>query len=223
MKREREPSSWWDWRVKRNVEEDVDTADGQEARCVLEKLVERCVVLDNLSPVCNVHTLRKALEQFGRVQGVKLLKDYLTGSFAGIAITEMECMEQREHVVKELKDYLFMIGQMPRPARATAATVELMIDHPLRVVVPRKTIGRLVSRKDPRWKEYLEVAGSDVLHHALLDELVKQRREEEAKLAKSQETLFQENMDKLKMLEAEKNSQFLQVMKRFYLGVQTFQ
>ncbi|KAL3693213.1 hypothetical protein R1sor_006864 [Riccia sorocarpa] len=219
MKRDRESSSWWDWRVRNNVKEveDTATANAEEAKHALEKLVERCVVLDNLSPACSVHTLRKALEQFGKVQGVKLFKDCLTGSFAGMAITEMECIEQREYVVKELQDYLFMIGQMPRPARATAATVELMIDHPLRASL-RKPVGRLVSRKDPCWEDVLKVAEIENFHHSLLDELVKQRREEEAKLAKSQETQLQENIDKLKKLEAERNSQSLQVLRRFYCG-----
>lgn len=159
----RDLDTWWDWRAATTTTGDEDSSISPEA--ALELLVQKCVVLDNLSPVSYVHTIRTALEQFGKVRGVKLVRDCQTCLFTGVAFAEMESKEQRDQVVKELKDYLLMIGQMPRPARAIPACPELMIDHPLRSF-SRKVSARLVTPKNPRYAQLRETAIQENIHYA---------------------------------------------------------
>ena len=63
------------------------------------------------------------------------------------AILEMDSREQASTVETQLRDYLFMIGGMPRPARARRAEPVMLVDHPCNR--KRKCEVKLISRSDP--------------------------------------------------------------------------
>lgn len=63
------------------------------------------------------------------------------------AILEMDSQEQASTVETQLRDYLFMIGGMPRPARARRAEPVMLVDHPCNR--KRKCEVKLISRSDP--------------------------------------------------------------------------
>lgn len=47
-----------------------------------------------------------------------------------MAVLEMEKKEKVDVVVTQLRDYMLMVGGMPRPARALPATPVMLVDHP---------------------------------------------------------------------------------------------
>lgn len=146
-------NSWWDWRAgdasgdaeRRSMSED-------ERKAAFEQLAERCVVLDNLSSIVSHSTIRSALGQFGTVEGVKLVLNPANLKFVGAAIVEMKTKEQRDQVVRQLREYLFMVGAMPRPVRAIPATPLLLLDHPWRRN-PHGIQPRLIPRTGPGAEE----------------------------------------------------------------------
>lgn len=47
-----------------------------------------------------------------------------------MAVVEMEKPERAEVVVTQLREYMLMVGGMPRPARAQMAKPVMLVDHP---------------------------------------------------------------------------------------------
>ncbi|CAM6096259.1 unnamed protein product [Calypogeia fissa] len=205
--------AWWDWRSDRLSWDDERRPMSEDQRkTAFENLAERCVVLDNLASNVTQATVRSALGQFGTVLGVKMVINPANMKFIGAAIAEMQNKDQRDQVVKELREYLFMVGAMPRPARAIPATPLLLIDHPWRRN-PNKIRPRLVSKTDPsaealkarEHKARVQADDNEQLH------LVMER--EEIQLEKAQEKSCQELMDKLKMIAKEVRSGTIREMK----------
>lgn len=186
-----------------------------ERMTAFESLAERCVVLDNLSSNVTHGTVRSALGQFGAVLGVKMVINPADMKFTGAAIAEMQNKEQRDQVVRELREYLFMVGAMPRPARAIPATPLLLIDHPWRRN-PNKIRPRLVSVGDPDFealkaREYKARVQADDNELLLLE-----MEKAEIQLEKAQEKSCQELMDKLNMIAKEVRAGTIQKMKSLH-------
>lgn len=54
----------------------------------------------------------------------------VTVYIARMAIVEMETSQKAEVVVTQLREYMLMVGGMPRPAQAQLAKPLMLVDHP---------------------------------------------------------------------------------------------
>lgn len=70
--------SWWDWISSNHKKFPKDDAPEPEKQAYFKRLVERCVLLDSLSPTVTAPILTAAIGQFGTVHAVKFLKSPLT-------------------------------------------------------------------------------------------------------------------------------------------------
>lgn len=95
----------------------------------LEK-VERTIYIDNISPEVTESVLKAALNQFGNVTAVQFIHAYLQPNGVHAVLVEMANKKQAEDIMSEMDNFPLMIGGMPRPVRAKAATVEMFSDRP---------------------------------------------------------------------------------------------
>lgn len=79
----------------------------------------------------------------------------------------MEKPEKAEVVVAQLRDYMLMVGGMPRPARAQPAIPVMLMDHPctrrrtpvnLKIVTPTEENRKVYSVKRLKLVEHLKAA-----------------------------------------------------------------
>lgn len=70
--------SWWDWVSSNHSNFPGDDALESEKQTYFKSLVERCVLVDSLSPTVTAPILTAAIGQFGNVHAVKFLKSPLT-------------------------------------------------------------------------------------------------------------------------------------------------
>jgi len=204
--------SWWDWISPNHSNFPGDDALESEKKTYFKGLVERCVLVDSLSPTVTAPILTAAIGQFGNVHAVKFLKSPLTLKQPALsAILEMDNREQASTVESQLRDYLFMIGGMPRPARARRAEPVMLVDHPCNR--KRKCEVKLISRSDPN-KGSLFLKRSKVEQQAAeACVLYEQQRKAEQDLAKKHE----ENYADLKRKYASiKDNKDLELLRRAY-------
>ncbi|KAG0583752.1 hypothetical protein M758_3G159900 [Ceratodon purpureus] len=130
---------WWDW-VSPSHESLPDDASSHAKKQYFDELVKRCVLVESLSPLVTSQILLAAIDQFATVLGIKLLRPPhveakptsagVLPNYSGMAVVEMEKPQRAEVVVTQLREYMLMVGGMPRPARAQMAKALMLVDHP---------------------------------------------------------------------------------------------
>lgn len=214
-----ETHTWWNWRsgAPPRGKQKQTSMSADEMWDALAGLAERCVVVDNVASRVTPVRVRVALEQLGtKVLGVKMLISPATKKFVGAVIVEMRSKEEREKVVTHLREFLFMFGGGPRPARAIPATPLLLIDHPWR---RHRTMfkARLFSPVDEpsgparslmldRWHLERELVDDD-------EELQSALESREVALAEAHEAKLKELKTKLAMIKKEEKSGNIAVCK----------
>lgn len=96
----------------------------------LEK-VRRTVYIDELTPLASKPVLESAFNQFGTVEDVIFIPNYLGPKELPMGVlVVMETEEKAKAVIETVTQYPFMVAGMPRPVRATAAKPEMFEDRP---------------------------------------------------------------------------------------------
>lgn len=109
-----------------------------EEYAAFENKVKRSVYIDNLSPLAKESVIKAALDQFGNVIQVTLIRTYLELKGMGrAALVEMQNADEARTIISEMRNSPFMISGMPRPVRARPAVVEMFDDRPRK---PDRTI-----------------------------------------------------------------------------------
>ncbi|KAJ7538936.1 hypothetical protein O6H91_11G089800 [Diphasiastrum complanatum] len=149
--------------------------------------VKCSVFLYDLAPTVSKAVVLTALGQFGNVVDVEIIKNYLDPKQAPVrALVEMETPAQARSVLNQMKDFLFMMGGMPRPVKAIPATEALLSDCPL----PKKRLKlepRILKKTDPGGALAFEWRDLAQRHLAEVELLTKCQKEAEEKLATEQE------------------------------------
>ncbi|XP_024361810.1 uncharacterized protein [Physcomitrium patens] len=124
-----EPPNWWL----------PDGASRATRRDYFGGLIERCVLVEPLSPWISPQTLQEVLDQLGVVHAIKLLRTPLYEAAASYsdfrpnysrkAIVELRRSEKAKELVDTCKS-LLMIGGIPRPVGVRHAEPDMLIDHP---------------------------------------------------------------------------------------------
>lgn len=110
----------------------------EEEYAAFENKVKCSVYIDNLSPLVKESVIKAALDQFGNVIQVKLIRTYLELKGMGrAALVEMQNADEARTIISEIRNSPFMISGMPRPVRARPAVVEMFDDRPRK---PDRTI-----------------------------------------------------------------------------------
>ncbi|KAL3824831.1 hypothetical protein ACJIZ3_020860 [Penstemon smallii] len=108
----------------------MGSAVEEEYAAFLEK-VKRTLYVDNLSPLVTEAVIKAAFNQFGSVNSVNFIKNYLEPkNLPRAVLVEMENPKQAREIIAEMANYPFMISGMPRPVRALAAKVEMFDERP---------------------------------------------------------------------------------------------
>lgn len=109
----------------------IDLAmDSNDEYAEFLKRVERNIYVDNISPEVTESVLKAALNQFGNVTAVQFIPAYLQPNGVHAVLVEMENRKQAEDIMSDMANFPLMIGGMPRPVRAKAATLEMFSDRP---------------------------------------------------------------------------------------------
>ncbi|WMV24052.1 hypothetical protein MTR67_017437 [Solanum verrucosum] len=102
-----------------------------EEYAAFENKVKQSVYIDNLSPLAKESVIKAALDQFGNVIQVTLIRTYLELKGMGrAALVEMQNADEARTIISEIRNSPFMISGMPRPVRARPAVVEMFDDRP---------------------------------------------------------------------------------------------
>ncbi|XP_031259240.1 uncharacterized protein LOC116117335 [Pistacia vera] len=165
-----------------------------------EEKVRRTVYLDNLSPQVTESVLKTALNQFGSVQNVQFIPNYLESRTAQCALVEMKNLKEAKAVISTMGEFPFMISGMPRPVRARAAKMEMFDDRPIR---PGRRIScRWLDPIDPDYDVAQKLKRLVRQHDAQSSFLLKLQLAQEEKLSKNQEAALKANNKKYEMVEA---------------------
>ncbi|XP_044497817.1 uncharacterized protein LOC123219914 [Mangifera indica] len=164
-----------------------------------EDKVRRTVYLDNLSPQVTKSVLKTALDQFGSVQNVQFIPNYIESRTARCALVEMKNSKEAKAVISTMSEFPFMMSGMPRPVRARAAEMEMFDDRPSKP--GRKIICRWLDPTDPDYDVAQKLKRLVRQHDAQSAFLLKQQLAQEEKLAKNQEEVLKANYKKYEMVE----------------------
>eukprot|EP00270_Netrium_digitus_P020541 TRINITY_DN8502_c0_g1_i1.p1 TRINITY_DN8502_c0_g1~~TRINITY_DN8502_c0_g1_i1.p1 ORF type:complete len:206 (+),score=84.76 TRINITY_DN8502_c0_g1_i1:92-709(+) len=187
------------------MDDEVDADTLEEERQYLEK-VSRTVFIDNISPGAKDSVVQAGVEQFGNVRSLTRM-DVAEAVGAGHMLVDMMSAEEAQQFVIQLEERLFMLGGLPRPARASMAVEEMMerknpTRQPLRLIAVGKTemdeVGSSSSkaRIAKLWYRLL------IRQHEEKKLLHKVQQEEMERLAKQQEELMKRHVQRLEMLES---------------------
>ncbi|KAF2285728.1 hypothetical protein GH714_007460 [Hevea brasiliensis] len=122
------------------------TAEAKYA--AFEEKVKRTIFVDNLSPQVTEPVLKKALDQFGTVESVSFIPNYLeAGNIPCCALVEMENAEKAKKVISSITQFPFMMAGMPKPVRGRLAEAEMFDDRPVKP--GRKIHCRWLDPSDP--------------------------------------------------------------------------
>ncbi|KAH0682443.1 hypothetical protein KY285_019956 [Solanum tuberosum] len=156
-----------------------------EEYAAFENKVKRSVYIDNLSPLAKESVIKAALDQFGNVIQVTLIRTYLELKGMGrAALVEMQNADEARTIISEIRNSPFMISGMPRPVRARPAVVEMFDDRPRK---PDRTIMCYwLKSNDPDFEVATKMKRIVRNHAKEANFLLKRQLEEEEQLAKEQ-------------------------------------
>uniref|UniRef100_A0A1D1YJ26 Paraspeckle component 1 n=1 Tax=Anthurium amnicola TaxID=1678845 RepID=A0A1D1YJ26_9ARAE len=180
----------------------MGTADEKAKKAFADFLekVKRTVFIEDLSPVVTAAVVKTAIGQFGNVQNVFFIPNFLEHEdIPQCALVEMENEKQASSVVNEITNFPFMVSGMPRPVRAQPAREEMFFDRPRNP--DRKIEARWVDPPDPQFEVGQRLKQLVKKHARDSAALLKHQREEEEKLAKQQEEALKQNYKKFEIIE----------------------
>ncbi|KAH0681169.1 hypothetical protein KY284_022254 [Solanum tuberosum] len=156
-----------------------------EEYAAFENKVKRSVYIDNLSPLAKESVIKAALDQFGNVIQVTLIRTYFELKGMGrAALVEMQNADEARTIISEIRNSPFMISGMPRPVRARPAVVEMFDDRPRK---PDRTIMCYwLKSNDPDFEVATKMKRIIRNHAKEANFLLKHQLEEEEQLAKEQ-------------------------------------
>lgn len=157
----------------------------EEEYAAFENKVKCSVYIDNLSPLVKESVIKAALDQFGNVIQVKLIRTYLELKGMGwAALVEMQNADEARTIISEMRNSPFMISGMPRPVRARPAVVEMFDDRPRK---PDRTIMCYwLKSNEPDFEVATKMKRTVRKHAKEANFLLKRQLEEEEQLAKEQ-------------------------------------
>ncbi|MCD7452670.1 hypothetical protein HAX54_017730 [Datura stramonium] len=165
-----------------------------------EHKVNRTVYIDNLSPLAKESVVKAALDQFGNVIQVKLIRTYLELKNMGrAALVEMQNADEAKAIISEIRNTPFMISGMPRPVRACSAVAEMFDDRPKKP--GRKIMCRWLKYSDPDFEVAMKMKRIVRNHAKEANFLLKRQLEEEEQLAKEQSESLNAIYDKYELIE----------------------
>ncbi|KAL3531863.1 hypothetical protein ACH5RR_005384 [Cinchona calisaya] len=165
-----------------------------------EERVKRTIYMDNLSFEVTENVLKHALDQFGNVVNVQFIPNYINAqSLPRAALVEMETRAQATAIIAEMNNSPFMIGGMPRPARASYAAVEMFDDRPRKP--GRRITYQWLDPKDPDFEVATKIKHLTRKHAAEADFLLNRQLEEEEKLANHQAETLKANYKKYQLID----------------------
>ncbi|KAF4376862.1 hypothetical protein CsatB_026708 [Cannabis sativa] len=157
-----------------------------EEYAAFQEKVKRTVYIDNLSPQVTEPVMKNALDQFGNVNSVQFIPNYIVpGNIPKCALVEMESKKQADAVISVITEFPFMISGMPRPVRASAAVENMFDDRPRKP--DRKIHCRWLDNDDPDFEIAKKLKHLSQIHSKEADFLLKKQLQEEEKLAKKQQ------------------------------------
>ncbi|CAI0543499.1 unnamed protein product [Linum tenue] len=159
------------------------------------KKVERTVYIDTLPPQANESVLKTGLDQFGDVENVSFIPNYMDPrNSMRCALVEMKDPNQAKNVIQTLTNSPFMIAGMPRPVRVLPAELEMFDDRPRKP--GRKITFKWLEADDPDFKVAKDMKRAVVRHATEAALAHKQHLEEEEKLHKQQVEILKANYKK---------------------------
>ncbi|KAJ9182644.1 hypothetical protein P3X46_006615 [Hevea brasiliensis] len=173
------------------------TAEAKYA--AFEEKVKRTIFVDNLSPQVTEPVLKKALDQFGTVESVSFIPNYLeAGNIPCCALVEMENAEKAKKVISSITQFPFMMAGMPRPVRGRLAEAEMFDDRPVKP--GRKIHCRWLDPSDPDFEVAKKLKYLTQKHAAEASFLLKQQLNREEKLHNQQVETLKANFKKYEMI-----------------------
>lgn len=117
----------------------------------LEK-VRRTVYIDELTPLATKPVIESAFNQFGTVENVSFLPNYLGPKELPLGVlVQMQTEEMAKAVITTVTQFPFMVAGMPRPVRASPAELEMFDNRPKK---PGRNIRcRWMDRSDPDFEK----------------------------------------------------------------------
>ncbi|KAI3934666.1 hypothetical protein MKX01_012206 [Papaver californicum] len=104
-----------------------------EEYAAFEEKVKRTAYIGNLSPQVTDAVLKTALGQFGNVESVQFIPNYVEPkNIPQCALVVMQMEKQVKAIIFEMNNFPFMMSGMPRPVRALAAEVKMFTDRPIK-------------------------------------------------------------------------------------------
>ncbi|RZC74343.1 hypothetical protein C5167_049816 [Papaver somniferum] len=104
-----------------------------EEYAAFEEKVKRTVYIDNLSPLVTDAVLKTALGQFGTVESVQFIPNYVEPkNIPQCALVVTQTEKQAKAIIFEMNNFPFMMSGMPRPVRALPAEVKMFADRPIK-------------------------------------------------------------------------------------------
>ncbi|XP_049356386.1 uncharacterized protein LOC125820997 [Solanum verrucosum] len=156
-----------------------------EEYAAFENKVKQSVYIDNLSPLAKESVIKAALDQFGNVIQVTLIRTYLELKGMGrAALVEMQNADEARTIISEIRNSPFMISGMPRPVRARPAVVEMFDDRPRKP--DRMIMCYWLKSNDPDFEVATKMKRIVRNHAKEANFLLKRQLEEEEQLAKEQ-------------------------------------
>ncbi|KAJ8565123.1 hypothetical protein K7X08_001583 [Anisodus acutangulus] len=156
-----------------------------EECAIFEDKVKRTVYIDNLSPLAKESVVKAALDQFGNVIQVKIIRTYLElQSMGRAALVEMQNTDEAKTIISEICNSPFMISGMPRPVRARSPVAEMFDGRPRKP--GRRIVCRWLESSDPDFEVAMKMKRIVRYHAKEANFLLKRQSEEEEQLTKEQ-------------------------------------
>ncbi|KAI3454495.1 hypothetical protein Pfo_011158 [Paulownia fortunei] len=192
----------------------MGTSSEEEYAAFLEK-VKRTIYIDNLAPQVTEAVLKAAFNQFGNVNSIQFIPNYLEPkNMPQAALVEMENPKQAREIIIEMGNYPFMISGMPRPVRARAAKLEMFDDRPRK---PGRTIVcRWLDPKEPDSEVAKKIKYLVRKHAAEASLVLEQQRAEEEKLANQQSETLKAHYRKYELLDGALEDGTAKRLARYY-------
>ncbi|KAL1202153.1 ASI1-immunoprecipitated protein 1 [Cardamine amara subsp. amara] len=150
----------------------------------LEK-VRRTVYIDELTPLATKPVIESAFNQFGTVENVCFLPNYLGPKELPLSVlVQMQTEDMAKEVISTVTQFPFMVAGMPRPVRASAGELEMFDNRPKKP--GRKIRCRWMDRNDPDFDKAKKMKRLVRKHSAETSFMLKKQLEEAEKLSKQQ-------------------------------------
>ncbi|VVA90144.1 unnamed protein product [Arabis nemorensis] len=164
----------------------------------LEK-VKRTVFVDELTPLASKSVLESAFNQFGTVEDVILVPNYLGPKEIPMGVlVVMQTEEKAKAILDTLSQFPFMVAGIPRPVRAKPAKPEMFADRPKEP--SRRVLCRWIDPNDPDFENAKKIKRLVQKHTAEAAFVLKNQLDEAEKLATKQSETATAHHKKFEMM-----------------------